>query len=533
MLARSPKAPRISLRLQFYHSLKSTTAVPRQSHIAAHCEDLFRAARARTLQHKMNASSAKRSSYVDFAIPHSRHHHFFLINQLGGRHIQQSHQNDLFDDEFGKSTVFNIAFRIIAPVVVLIFFGLICFFVGLRFEFSYLLISGETYWALRILAWALKRRTVRSNIAMVLVQAAVSLLLSWYLFTAIGNDPVQSLAPDVGDVSLEFIILAITVLFYILAESPMFRKERSPKSPLMEKQLFAIDKLCRKSMPDRYKQDPALLILFYTFALIEDTYRPSWIRQAERIAYHVLPFKKPRTFGLMQTTSDHPLSDEESTACAYGIVSKIYDEFIETYPEFTIDPMNEEGHAPCLISFQNGYIYKLASILTALGIHASVLYGKYCGTYLLDIYSYFNTAKDFVLWQYNISRFQNIQVAHSATKRWAPLAVNGWCPLSLQRGFACQGGEDAARALVGKHSLSQERLQSHLIKHDLNSCVYLAYWGVDGTVIALSEDSEEEKVSAAAEELDLSIESIAYHFEEFASNPRGFLDTLLVKETHG
>lgn len=40
---------------------------------------------------------------------------FFLINQLGGRHIQQSYQNDLFDDEFGKSSVFNIAFRIIAP----------------------------------------------------------------------------------------------------------------------------------------------------------------------------------------------------------------------------------------------------------------------------------------------------------------------------------------------------------------------------------------------------------------------------------
>ena len=58
---------------------------------------------------------------------------FFLINQLGGRHIQQSYQNDLFDDEFGKSSVFNIAFRIIAPVVVLASFGLICFFIGFRF----------------------------------------------------------------------------------------------------------------------------------------------------------------------------------------------------------------------------------------------------------------------------------------------------------------------------------------------------------------------------------------------------------------
>lgn len=159
---------------------------------------------------------------------------FFLINYLGGRHIQQSYQNDLFDDEFGKSTVFNIAFRIIAPVVVLTFFGLICSFAGLRFEFSCLLISGVTYWGLRVLMWVIKHRTVRSNIAMVLAQAAVSLSLSSYLFEAIGKDPMQSLTPDVRDVSLEFSILAITVIFYILAESPLFRKGHSPRSSLME-----------------------------------------------------------------------------------------------------------------------------------------------------------------------------------------------------------------------------------------------------------------------------------------------------------
>lgn len=195
--------------------------------------------------------------------------------------------------------------------------------------------------------------------------------------------------------------------------------------------------------------------------------------------------------------------------------------------------MNKEDQAPCLIFFQSGYIYKLAEMLTSLRIHTSVLYGKYCGTYLLNIYSYFNAAEDFVLQQYSISQFQSIQVSHTTTKRWTSLAVNGWCPLSLQRGFACQGGEDAARVLVGKPSLSQERLQSHLIKHDLNSCVYLAYWGVDGTVIALSEDSEEETLSELAQELDLSVETASYHFEEFAASPRGFLDAMLVKETHG
>ena len=88
----------------------------------------------------------------------------------------------------------------------------------------------------------------------------------------------------------------MTVLFYILAESPMFRKDRSPRSPLMEKQLFAIDKLCRKSMPERYKQDTALLILFYTFALIEDTYRPSGsLTPSESRTYAYLSIRYPPT----------------------------------------------------------------------------------------------------------------------------------------------------------------------------------------------------------------------------------------------
>lgn len=458
---------------------------------------------------------------------------FFIVNSLGGKHIQRSYQNDLFDDEFGKSTVFNIAFRIIAPIVTLTFFGLLCALAGFRFDFLYLMTSGEVYWALRVLMWVVKHRTVRSSIAMILAQAAVSLSLSWYLFTSIGEDPLKSLTPDVGDVSLEFIVLTITVLFYVLAESPLFRRDRSSKSSLAERQLFAIDKLCRKSTPERYRQDVALRILFYMFALIEDTYRPSWIRRAERIAYRILPFKKPRTFGLMQVPSDHPLSDEESIARAYTTVSDIYDAFIETNQEFAIDPMGEDGRVPCIAFFHGGYIYELSDMLSALETHAASLYGKYCGTYLLDIYSYFDAAEAFVLSQYNIDRWQSVQVSHVTTKRWATLAANGWHPLSQQRGFACQGGEDAAKIFAGSRPLSEERLVSQLAELNLENCIYLAYWGVDGTVIVLSEDSGKDKISELAQKLNLSAEIASYHFADFVPNPRGFLDRMLVKETHG
>lgn len=449
---------------------------------------------------------------------------FLIVNSLGGKHIQCSYQNDLFDDEFGKNTVFNIAFRVIAPIVTLTFFGLICALAGFKFDFLCLMISGEAYWTLRILMWIMKHRTVRSSIAMVLAQAAVSLSLCWYLFAAIGEAPLKSLTPDVGDVSLEFIVLAITVLFYVLAESPLFRRDRSSKSHLMEKQLFAIDKLCRNSLPERYRQDIALLILLYTFALIEDTYRPSWIRRAERIAHRILPLKKPRTFGLMQAASDYPLSDEESIVSAYATVSDIYETFIETNQELAIDPMDEDGQVPCIVFFQGGYIYELSDMLSTLETQAASLYGKYCGTYLLDVYNYFDATETFVLSQYNISRLQSIQVSHNTAKPWAALQANGWYPLSRQKGFACQGGEDAARVLASSRPLSEEQLVSQLKELNLESCIYLAYWGVDGTVIVLSEDSGEDQISELAQKFNLSAEITSYHFEDFISNPRGFLD---------
>lgn len=301
----------------------------------------------------------------------------------------------------------------------------------------------------------------------------------------------------------------------------------------MEKQLFAIDKLCRKSTPERYRQDVALLILFYTFALIEDTYRPSWFRHAERIAYHVLPFMKPRTFGLMQVASNHPISDEESVVCAYATVSGIYDAFIETNRELTIDPMDDGGRTPCIVFFKGGYIYELSDMLTTLKAHVASLYGKYCGTYFLDVCSYFDAAETFVLCQYNINRLQNIQVSHDAAEPWGALAVNGWHPLSRQRGFACQGGEDAARVLAGRRPSSEEQLVPQLNHHDLEGCVYLAYWGVDGTIIVLSEDSGENKISELAQKLDLSAETASYHSADFVSNPHGFLSARLVKETRG
>ena len=56
----APKTPRILLRLQFYHSPKIGTDVPRQSHIAALCENLFQAADSCMFRYKIDFSNAKK-----------------------------------------------------------------------------------------------------------------------------------------------------------------------------------------------------------------------------------------------------------------------------------------------------------------------------------------------------------------------------------------------------------------------------------------------------------------------------------------
>lgn len=467
---------------------------------------------------------------------------FFLINFIGRFLIPKSYQNDLFDDEQGKDTVFNIAFRVVAPVVVLVFGGLACWSANREFVFSELLIALLVYWLLRLICWIVKRDTVKSRIWMVLAQALTSILICWFLTYSIGDNPLEALMPNMDDVSFEFTLLTFIVIFFILAESPAMRKDRSPEvmEATYEKKLFKIDQICRDVLPERFNEDIALKILLYAFALCEDTHRPPSVRAIERILLrmHLSCFVK--TAGLMQVPTKRPISDEESAEIAARKVSEIYDAYLTTSANFSINPAadTEDGwtcgeNLSKLTFFEEGYSYRLSEMTGALYGDVSTLYGKYCGTYQLNIEDYFYAAESFVRNQYGQDGNRRIEVRRKIDLDGLGLSVNGYWRIGEKDGFASLGGGDAARILISRSSDLSLGLTGIILDHGLAGQVFLLYEGLDGTLVVVNEDAEQAKIRSLAENLSASIEMDSYHFDDFIKNSGGFIHRWLVVESFG
>lgn len=62
--------------------------------------------------------------------------------------------------------------------------------------------------------------------------------------------------------------------------------------------------------------------LLLSLAILEDINRPFWIRILENFLFRI-GFYKPKTFGLMQVSSEKPIDDEESIRRAALLIKNI------------------------------------------------------------------------------------------------------------------------------------------------------------------------------------------------------------------
>lgn len=64
--------------------------------------------------------------------------------------------------------------------------------------------------------------------------------------------------------------------------------------------------------------------LIYAVMIYEDFNRPKHLRRIENLFMHILPYKRKLTLGIMQVTTDKPLTDEESILFAVDRLLKVY-----------------------------------------------------------------------------------------------------------------------------------------------------------------------------------------------------------------
>lgn len=85
-----------------------------------------------------------------------------------------------------------------------------------------------------------------------------------------------------------------------------------------EARLFAYEREYGDLLPQRFSSDLLLRSVFFAIMAIEDGNRPEFIRTIERMAAH---FHLAKTTGIMQQTSDAPLSDMDSVNSQFPILS--------------------------------------------------------------------------------------------------------------------------------------------------------------------------------------------------------------------
>lgn len=143
-----------------------------------------------------------------------------------------------------------------------------------------------------------------------------------------------------------------------------------------EARLFAYEREYGDLLPQRFSNDLLLRCVFFAIMAIEDGNRPEFIRTIERMAAH---FHLAKTTGIMQQTSDTPLSDRDSVKLAIPYIERMWDQFLV---EFGRSAEGTGGDG--LRIFMSYYTYDYLMLSRTIRNHFAPFYGDYCGTRLLN-----------------------------------------------------------------------------------------------------------------------------------------------------
>jgi len=385
---------------------------------------------------------------------------FLLVNIVGRRGLVQSYSSDPIDS-WGGNGLFNIGYRVLAPAVLLMVAVAIIAATFPSASIHFFLPSIYVYWLFRLINWCFVRKRLRGNLSLLLAQAALSIIICHYLFYVTADDPIGTLIPQASDISIEFAILALVVMFQMMAQSPLFRKKdwRGTLRIDCEKFLYEFERLFSNELPERFNEDIALRTLLYTIALAENHYRPPSIRKIERIA---AKFGFAKTTGLMQVTSNKPLSDKESVALSLPIIEDIYDEFIDKSNLLSVQIATNEYRRhqdPSFLRGYYGYQYNLRQMLNIMFDQVGGLYGKYSGSNLIKPRFFFSQARSFIEATEYESGNRIVSVHYKqADSRFGNLPLCEWERIGKQDGFLCAVGNIECAVLICSSGLMQNMI---------------------------------------------------------------------------
>lgn len=260
-----------------------------------------------------------------------------------------------------EQRIFNVVFRVVAPVVVWCFFIWILSYAGFAIQKQDSWFVIVYYWCIRVFLCFVLGQRDEPILLGTIPKAVLSCFLAYYFAQFIIGVDIMKLIPSTESVVFQFwIMVAIVAIGLVSGKRATFD---------YEKQFFEIRFMAEDLFPKRFQQDIALQSLFYSFAMIEDYYRPKPFRWFERIAAR---FKLAKTTGVMQVKSGKVLSDSDSIYASFPIIEKIWDEYLEK-----ADNLYTQAQ---LQVTENSYEYNLRSIAHCIASDFPYLHARYMGT---------------------------------------------------------------------------------------------------------------------------------------------------------
>lgn len=233
---------------------------------------------------------------------------FFMVNVLGRNSSFYGYETLMIFSEPGDSASFNIMFRIVTPVIMIIIIAAICYYIGADpfTEDLYLAVLYSIIF--RLIFNVSKGRTHLLPWRRLIFQWGMTLLLAWLSYKHLISKK-EYLLPDIKTIGNE-IWLGIAGYLYVLSNS--FLSEDSGAQERSKKYIFAKYnhlKTRYDSTINKYANSTAWEPIIYAVMVVEDFNRPNIHRLLERVAFH---FGRAKSLGIMQVQTDKLISDEES-----------------------------------------------------------------------------------------------------------------------------------------------------------------------------------------------------------------------------
>ncbi|MDR1088609.1 MAG: hypothetical protein LBL23_05000 [Coriobacteriales bacterium] len=308
---------------------------------------------------------------------------FLIVNAVGPRMASQ--YRDILTDMNDSERSFNAIYRIVAPVVIWCLFASLLKLLGISIgveSFSVFIF----YWIIRLASLFLFNKIRRGYLLGFFWRVVASCLLGYYFTFNIISVDANLLIPETSDVVFQFwLVFALAIVSVVSRAGSQARYD-------FEKQFHEIRRLANGLLPKRFKEDFVLQALFYSFATIEDYYRPSPIRRMERLAHR---FGLAETTGIMQVKSSRPLSDKESILASVPIIEDIWDDYLKKSK-----PVGDLEHFTVK---EGSYSYRFGELLNQVRVDFDSIHANYMGTVHFNGVNFFNNASFYIRCQDYIS----------------------------------------------------------------------------------------------------------------------------------